>query len=275
MAIAFLVIVILVAGYALMIMPRVTMRPNMENILTDYAHRGLFSNEEGVPENSLAAFKYAIMGGFGIELDLQLTADGEVVVFHDYSLKRMCGEDVKLSSLTLEELRKYTLLDTKYRIPTFREVLELVGGKVPLLVELKGENGNTALCKAAAEMLDLYDGAYSVESFNPLLLRWFKKNRPDVARGQLVTNLMKSKTAGNIFRNFALSAMLTNFISRPDFIAVDEKCLRDLSVLVCTSMFGAKLFVWTVRKKEHFDINKENGDCSIFEGFNPKDTKQS
>ncbi len=274
MAIAFLIIVILVAGYALMIMPRVTMRPNMENILTDYAHRGLFSNEEGVPENSLAAFKYAIMGGFGIELDLQLTADGEVVVFHDYSLKRMCGEDVKLSSLTLEELRKYTLLDTKYRIPTFREVLELVGGKVPLLVELKGENGNTALCKAAAEMLDLYDGAYSVESFNPLLLRWFKKNRPDVARGQLVTNLMKSKTAGNIFRNFALSAMLTNFISRPDFIAVDEKCLRDLSVLICTSMFGAKLFVWTVRKKEHFDINKENGDCSIFEGFNPKDTKQ-
>ena len=106
MAIAFLIIVILAAGYALLVMPRVTMRPDMKRLLTDYAHRGLFSNADGVPENSLAAFEYAVMGGFGIELDLQLTADGEVVVFHDYSLKRMCGEDVKLSSLTLDELKK-------------------------------------------------------------------------------------------------------------------------------------------------------------------------
>ena len=269
MAIAFLIIVILAAGYALLVMPRVTMRPDMKRLLTDYAHRGLFSNAEGVPENSLAAFEYAVMGGFGIELDLQLTADGEVVVFHDYSLKRMCGEDIKLSSLTLDELKKYTLLDTKYRIPTFSEVLELVDGKVPLLIELKGENGDTALCEKAAKMLDLYVGAYSVESFNPLLLRWFKKKRPDVVRGQLVTNLVKAKKEGGFLRNFALSALLTNFLSRPDFIAADEKYLKDFSLWVCRELFGAKLFVWTVTKKEHFEINKENGDCSIFEGFNP------
>ena len=255
--------------YALLVMPRVTMKPDMRRVLTDYAHRGLFDNAEGVPENSLSAFKYAVDRGYGIELDLQLTADGKAVVFHDYTLKRMCGEDVRLSSLTLDELKKYRLLGTGCAIPTFEEVLSLVDGRVPLLVELKGESGNDELCSAVADLLDGYDGAYSVESFNPLLLRWFKKKRPDTIRGQLVTNLVKSKSKGNILRNIMLSGLFANFLSRPDFIAADEKYLRDISVRVCTSLFGARLFVWTVRKKEHFDINRENGDFSIFEGFEP------
>ena len=265
----FLILVIIAMVYALLIMPRVTVKPDMRRVLTDYAHRGLFDNAQGVPENSLLAIKYAVDRGYGIELDLQLTSDGRVVVFHDYTLKRMCGEDVKLSSLTLEELKKYRLLGTDCYIPTFEEVLSLVDGRVPLLVELKGESGDNSLCPAVVALLDLYDGAYSVESFNPLLLRWFKKNRPDTARGQLVTNLIKSKSNGNFFRNFMLSGLLANFLSRPDFIAADEKYLKDFSLWVCRELFGAKLFVWTVTKKEHFEINKENGDCSIFEGFNP------
>lgn len=275
MAIAFLVIVILVMGYAWLIMPRMTVKSDIDKVTVDYAHRGLFSNEEGVPENSHAAFKYAVMGEFGIELDVQLTADGEVVVFHDYDLKRMCGKDVKLSELTLKELREYTLIGTKHTIPTLKEVLKLVNGRVPLLVELKGESGNTAVCSATAEILDGYCGAYCVESFNPLLLRWFKKNRSKVVRGQLVTSLIKNKFAGNVLRNFALSALLTNFLSRPDFIAVDQKCLRDISVRICGGVFGSKIFVWTVTKREHFDINRENGDYSIFEGFNPLDEPDS
>lgn len=269
MAILFIILVICVMTYALLIMPRVTMRPDMSSIMTDYAHRGYFDNSDGVPENSMAAFKYAVLGGFGIELDLQLTADGEVVVFHDYSLKRMCGEDVKLSSLTLAELRGYRLLGTDFGIPTFKEVLKLVDGRVPLLIELKGESKDTSLCLAVSEILDGYKGAYSVESFNPLLLRWFKKNRQEIARGQLVTNLLKSKKGGNFFRNFALTGMLANCLSRPDFIAVDQRYLKSFSVLLCTNLFGTKLFVWTVRKKEHMDINRENGDMSIFEGFDP------
>ena len=269
MAVVFIILVILIMTYALLIMPRVTMRPDMRNITTDYAHRGFFDNSDGVPENSMAAFRYAVLGGFGIELDLQLTADGEVVVFHDYSLKRMCGEDVELSSLTLEAIREYRLLGSNLGIPTFGEVLELVDGKVPLLVELKGESGDTSLCVAVAKILDTYRGAYCVESFNPLLLKWFKKNRPDVIRGQLVTNLFKSKKKGSFIRNLLLTGMLTNCLSSPDFIAVDEKYIKALPVRACTSLFGAKLFVWTVRKKEHFDINRENGDCSIFEGFDP------
>jgi glycerophosphoryl diester phosphodiesterase len=269
MVIAFIIILIIALTYAMLIMPRVTLRPDMSDLLTDYAHRGFFDNDDGVPENSLEAFKYAVLGGFGIELDLQLTKDGKVVVFHDYTLKRMCGRDVKLSSLTLDELRSFNLLGTAYKIPTFKEVLDLVDGRVPLLIELKGESGNTALCPAVDALLDNYRGAYSVESFNPLLLRWYKINRPEVVRGQLVTNLIRDKKGGNFVRNLALSALFTNCLSRPDFIAADQRFLRGLSIRLCTQLFGARLFVWTVRKKEHFDINRENGDLSIFEGFDP------
>jgi glycerophosphoryl diester phosphodiesterase len=207
--------------------------------------------------------------GYGIETDVQLSQDGIPVLFHDYTLTRMCGIDKKVADCTLAELKSYPLAGTEQRIPTLAELLSLIDGKVPLLIELKGESTDTSLCPKAAELLDAYQGVYCVESFNPLLLRWFKKNRPDTVRGQLVTNLIKSKSSGGFFRNFMLSSMLTNFLSRPDFIAADEKYLKDISIRLCASVFGTKMFVWTVCKKEHFDINRENGDFSIFEGFEP------
>lgn len=264
-----LIVIILACVYALLVMPRTTMKPNMNDIACDYAHRGLFDNDGGVPENSLAAFDRAVKGGYGIELDVQLTKDGEIVVFHDYDLKRACGVDVKVSKLTLDELQAYGLFGTEHKIPTLAEVLDFVCGRVPLLVELKGEDKNTELCRLVSTLLSMYDGAYSVESFNPLLLRWFKINRPQVARGQLVTNLLKAKKSG-FFLDLALTHMLLNFLSRPDFIAADEKHLRNASVRACTSLFGVRLFVFTVTTREHFDIIRENGDNSIFEAFDPK-----
>ena len=266
----FMILVIVAMLYALLAMPRVNMRPDMSRQMTDYAHRGLFDNSQGVPENSLSAFRYAVEREYGIELDVQLTADGEVVVFHDYSLKRMCGDEASISSLTLDRLKGYRLIGTSEAIPTLSEVLDLVDGRVPILIELKGEDGNTALCAAVASLLMMYGGTYSVQSFNPLLLRWFKKFRPDTVRGLLYTNFVKSKAEGRFFRNFALSAMLANFLSRPDFIAADERFLRALPIRVCNSVFNTPLFVWTVRKQEHYNINKENGDFSVFEGFDPK-----
>ena len=120
------------------------------SLICPYAHRGLHG--EGVPENSLAAFKKAVENGHGIELDLQLSADGEVMVFHDYTLKRMTGEAGLLSEKTAEELRSLRLAGTDEHIPTLREVLELVDGQVPLLVELKGENLSAALPPKADEI---------------------------------------------------------------------------------------------------------------------------
>ena len=127
-----------------------------------YAHRGLHSlgyldgREGNVPENSLAAFELACQKGFGIELDIQLSRDGVVMVFHDYTLVRMTGCDKKLCELDADELTKLSLAGTDQKIPTFEQVLGLIDGRVPILVELKGEDLNTDLCKKAADMLSKY-----------------------------------------------------------------------------------------------------------------------
>lgn len=267
-AIIFLLLVIFTALYISMIMPRATDQPDMKDILTDYAHRGLF--DKNAPENSIAAFRRAVEKGFGIELDVQLTADGEVVVFHDYTLTRMCGADIKVSELTLEDLKKYRLLGSEYTVPTFREVLELVDGRVPLLVELKGESMSDDLCFPVAKLLAEYDGPFCVESFNPMLLHWFKTHRPEIARGQLVTNLIAERKNGNWFLNLLLSGMLLNFLSRPDFIACDIKHTGGPAYYICAKWFRAKRFYWTVRDEGDFEAIRESEAWSIFERFIPK-----
>lgn len=267
-AIVFLVLLILTVIYVSMIMPRATEKPDMSKVLVDYAHRGLF--DRTVPENSLGAFRRSVEHGFGIELDIQLTADKKVVVFHDYTLKRMCGVDIKLSDLTLAQLREYKLGDSQETIPTLREVLRLVDGRVPLLIELKGENGDDSLCFHAARLLDEYDGPYMVESFNPLLLRWFKIHRPEIVRGQLVTNLLSEKRKGNKLVNLLLSGMLLNFLSRPDVIACDGRHTGGPAYYICAQVFRAKRFYWTVRDRDDFDAIRESEAWSIFERFIPK-----
>lgn len=265
--IVFLVLLILAVVYVSMIMPRATEQPDMSKVLTDYAHRGLFNRE--VPENSLGAFHRAVERGYGIELDIQLTADKRVVVFHDYTLKRMCGEDVKVSQLTLAQLRTYRLAGTDYTIPTLAEVLNTVRGRVPLLIELKGETVDDALCFRAAKLLDEYDGPYLVESFNPFLLRWFKIHRPEIARGQLVTNLLAEKREGNVIVNLVLSGMLLNFLSRPDIIACDARHTGGPAYYICAKLFRAKRFYWTVRDPEDFEAIRQSEAWSIFERFLP------
>ena len=131
----------------------------------------------------------------------------------------MCKEDIKVSSLTYEELSGYTLGQSDEHIPLFSEVLRLVDGRVPLLVELKGEDLNGELCDIAFEHLDLYGGAFCVESFNPILIATVKKKRPSYVRGQLVTKLKKEDTAQPFIIRFLLSHMMLNLLSRPHFIA--------------------------------------------------------
>ncbi len=257
-----------VAVYLGLIMPRCYARPELEPFLTDYAHRGLFHNKD-LPENSIGAFQRAVDHGFAIELDIQLSKDGEVMVFHDYTLDRVCGVKGRLSEKTAAELSELSLLGTDYRVPTLREVLDLVDGRVPLLIELKGEAMNDELCWKVAPMLDAYAGECCVESFNPFLLGWFKQHRPDVARGQLVTNLLKTKKNGNKVLNFALSFLLLNFMSRPDFIACDENYTQSVSHWICRHVFRVPLILWTVRKPENMNLNRKNGHTSIFEGFVP------
>ena len=265
MIVAILVFLLIAAIYVALILPRLINRADMTGIVEDYAHRGL--HNETLPENSLGAFQNAIDNRIGIELDIQLSKDNVPMVFHDASLKRVCDIDAKLCEYTAEELGQIKLLGTDYTIPTFETVLDLVDGRVPLLVEFK--HGNSDLCKIACDMLDNYNGAFCVESFDPTLLMRIKKYRPKYARGQLVTNMFKTNFSKNPFLNFCLTFMLFNFLSRPDFIAFDQKYEKNLSVWFCRKICGVPMFVWTIKNREHYDKYRGRSIYPIFEKFVP------
>lgn len=258
--IAFLVLVIL--WYLLVFIRPIAKEPENKRLLCDYAHRGLHNNE--IPENSLLAFKNAVDNGYGIELDVQLSTDGVVMVFHDYLLKRMTGLDEKLSKLTLEELKFLSLANTDQKIPTFKEVLTLVNGKVPLLVELKGENLDSSLCPKVAELLKEYKGDYCIESFNPLLLKEMRKYLPNAYYGQLYTNVCRDKKKYSIL-NILLTGMAFNFLAKPNFIAYNKETRNSLPVKIATKFYKAPKFVWTVKNSEEIDLAKQNGEYPIFE----------
>ncbi|MBF1029404.1 MAG: glycerophosphodiester phosphodiesterase, partial [Lachnospiraceae bacterium] len=242
--------------YLWMVMPRMWNRPGKEPFMgVLYAHRGLFDHSAGIPENSLAAFRRAVDAGYGIELDVQLTADGVPVVFHDGTLARMvrgkCGEEKgsvaerpkegassadllqtsevpgRVLDYTLKELKQFHLLDSEEKIPTFAEVLDLVNGKVPLIVELKAETLDFSLCEKADALLREYGkkGIYCIESFQPLYVCWFRFRHPEVFRGQLSTSFQDpaSQIGARIF-HFFVKYLLCNFLTRPDFIAYNYRC---------------------------------------------------
>lgn len=240
--------------------------PENARLLCDYAHRGLHDGnvEGGVPENSLQAFEKACEAGFGIELDVQLSRDGVVMVFHDDTLLRMTCVDKKVCELSCEELCALSLAGTDQHIPTFAEVLRLVGGRVPLLVELKGESFDTSLCPKVAELLSGYDGDYCIESFNPLLIREMGKLLPEAYRGLLYTNACRDKKKVTVI-NFAVSLMLLNFLAKPNFIAYNKIDRGSFPVGLTTRFYRAPKFVWTVKGEAEQQEAHSFGECAIFE----------
>ena len=260
-----LIAVILLVYLLILVRPRAKM-PKDSPLLCHYAHRGLHG--DGIPENSLAAFEKACEQGFGIELDIQLSKDGEVMVFHDYTLVRMTGKEGKLCDYTAAELKAMSLKDTNQNIPTFAEVLALVDGRVPILVELKGEDLNAALCPKAAALLRAYKGDYCIESFNPLLIRAMRKELPAVPYGQLYTNVVKDKKKASPL-NILLTLMAFNFLARPDFIAYNHQYRSHFAVKLTTRFYRAARFVWTVREPAHMAQAREMREWSIFEHTRP------
>ncbi len=239
--------------------------PTDKALLCDYAHRGLHGH--GVPENSLAAFARACEAGHGIELDVQLSADGEVMVFHDYTLMRMTGYDQKLCALTAAELSAQKLDGSNEKIPTFAEVLTAVDGRVPLLVELKGESFDVSLCIKVAALLREYPGLYCIESFNPLLLREMKKHLPHAYCGLLYTNVVRDKKKFTVV-NMLLTLMTFNFLCKPNFIAYNQSDRHSLPVRLATRLWRAPRFVWTVRSASSMQSAHKHSEHAIFENRN-------
>ena len=217
----------------------------------ELAHRGLHENP-ALPENSIGAFQAAVDAGFGIELDVQLSNDGVPVVFHDQTLDRVCGISGSTRDYPFEKLATTPLFGQEgVGIPSFADVLKTVGGRVPLLVEIKGEDPDfISTCEKAAALLDAYEGEYWVESFNPLAIAWFKKHRPAVLRGQLAMAYARHDKYKGKPKYFVLQHFLLNFRARPDFIAYRVGDADDRSLARLRRIYRVPVMLWTVKTPE-------------------------
>ena len=263
---------VLAVLYLLAVMPRMTNRADIRPFLGRlYAHRGLHDNASDAPENSLAAFRRAVEKGFGIELDVQLTKDLVPVVFHDFSLKRVCGVDKKVSDLTFAQLQELRLCGSDQKIPSFAQTLELVKGRVPLIIEYKIEALDTRVCELGDRLLSDYPGTYCMESFNPLGVWWYKRHRKEVFRGILSDNYVKNgdRAFPAIFYEI-LHNMLFNFLAKPDFIAYNCKHSRDTSRLICRNLYRAPAVAWTIKSQRELEERRGDFDLFIFDSFVPE-----
>jgi glycerophosphoryl diester phosphodiesterase len=270
MTAVWIVLIVLAACFVLAQMGR-TGHPGLAELKKfRYAHRGLHGN--GVPENSMEAFRLALEQGFGIELDIHLLKDGNLAVIHDASLKRTAGEDVLIEDLSTEDLQNYRLEGTDETIPTFRQVLDLYAGKAPLIIELKAERGNhAALAEAACKAMEGYDGAWCMESFDPRCVHWLKKHRPEVVRGQLAENFLgNTKVKIPWVLKFVLTFQLANFLIRPDFVSYRFSDRKNLSIWLCEHLWRLTCVGWTLRSQTEQTQADEEGWISIFEGYIPQ-----
>lgn len=264
--IALVLFLIVILLYFFLIFPRVGKRRDVLSITPHmFAHRGYHNIERRIPENSMAAFRAAIRKGYGIELDLHLSRDGQLIVFHDYDLRRLCGSPGVVEHMTYDELSRYSLLDTDEKIPLFQDVLSVVNGQVPLLVELKIPTSSLEICQKTYALLENYPGSYMVQSFNSMGLRWFRKHAPSVLRGQLSSHLTTEKTGEPWFLRFIVQNLFCNFIGRPDFISYRQSDLPHPVVLLLKYLFHTPIAVWTLKTWEDLKKGTSRYHIQIFE----------
>lgn len=225
-----------------------------------YAHRGLHG--PGVPENSPSAFAAAIAKGMGIECDIQRSLDGQAMVFHDATLDRLTAEAGPVAERSAEALGKIVLTGSEDTIPTLRELLQQIGGKVPLLIEIKSERRDgrrvRAICLAVRRELEGYPGPHAIMSFDPRVVRWFADHSRLTLRGLVMTEEDDKALPGMIRRRLWL------WHARPDFLAYD---IRDLPSRFAAAQRrrGLPVLTWTVRSAEHVERAAQHADAPIAE----------
>lgn len=229
----------------------------------NYAHRGLHEQDKSIPENSLPAFAAAAELGYGVELDVHITRDGELAVFHDGDLKRACGLEGIIEDLSWDELKGLKLFGTQFGMPLLSQVLETMGENCPVIIELKRGIRNTELCEKTYETMKKYSGKYCVESFDPRIVAWFRHNAPEVLRGQLATDPKEMMKDTSKINSLAVGNLLTNFVARPNFVAYGLG-RKPLIVKLCEKM-GAMKVAWVA----HDDSSEKNNDAVIFEFYRP------
>jgi len=231
------------------------------------AHRGLWS-PAGAPENSLSAFQAACAGGYGIELDVQLTRDGEAVVFHDARLNRMCGVDARVRDCSLAELQAMRLAGSEETIPTLAEALAEVGHRAMVQMELKTPFGEVGpLERRVCEVLIDHNGPTCVIGFNPYSHAWFAEHHPQVLRG-LDSYRWVGKGAEHLApeQRKAFARLEHVEIARPHFLALELEMLPSERADQLRAQ-GMPVIAWTVRSREEWETVAGHCDNFIFEGF--------
>lgn len=238
------------------------------------AHRGLHSASSAagssagtVPENTVAAFEAAIGAGFAIELDVQLSADDQAVVYHDRDLFRLCGSPDPVRSRTVDQLRDYRISGTDQYPPSLVETLDYIDGRVPVLVEIKAGLQRNLRAAAAFAALRDYQGEVAVQSFDPFIVAWFRRNSPSTLRGQLSGSLDDAHNLNPLSRTM-MRNLGFNPVSRPHFVGYEYEFLSPLRARLITQRWP--LLVWTITSQADLDRVGELGGNGIFEGFIPR-----
>ena len=235
----------------------------------NYAHRGLHG--DGAAENSMTAFRLAVENGYGMEFDLHLLKDGNLGVMHDSLLNRTTGQAGRIEDLYTQDLKNYRLENTEDTIPQFADVLTLVDGKVPLIIELKPEDGNHAkLAETACKMLEGYKGVFCIESFDPMVVADVRELRPGICRGQLAENFLKDKGTLDPVRSVLATGLIGNALAKPDFIAFKFEDRSCISNALCLKLWGIQGVAWTIRSKHDLLTAEAEGLIPIFEKFDPE-----
>lgn len=217
------------------------------------AHRGLWNDVN--PENSLGAYKRCIDKNVPIELDVQILKDGTLICFHDNNTFRMTGEDLILKEVSYDDIKNLKLKDTKYGIPKFSDVLEIVDGKVLLDIEIKGNGKDFRICHEICKYLDRYKGDFLIKSFNPMYMIWFRIYRSDYLMGLLIPNL------SNQNRFSVLKYIFLMLFVKPDFIAIDYRNLSNKKIDRLRKC-GVSILIFTLKER---DLKKYKGVGYIYE----------
>ena len=263
---AVMLLFLLAAAAVFLTATRLRKRPLTGLTGYDYAHRGLWGG--AIPENSLPAFRAAAEAGYGIELDVQLTADRQLLVFHDDSLERMCHVARDIRECSLADLRELRLAGTDEHIPSFADALAAVDGRVPLIVEIKSCKRISLLCELADRQMRAYHGPCCVESFDPRAVRWFRRHHPEMIRGQLAFGLTRDLYQKRTLNRF-LASMTGNTFGRPDFIAFDIRTADSRPFRFVKRLFRPWTVAWTVSDQQTMNSLRSEWDLQIFEGFRP------
>lgn len=236
------------------------------------AHRGLHDAANGVIENTASAFKAAIDGGFAIETDLQISGDSEAMVHHDFALGRLTLGTRQLAAMTAAGLKEVPFKDTADRMLTLGELCDLVGGRTPLVIELKSRfDGDLRLARRTADVLMSYTGPVAVMSFDPAVVASLRKFASGLPRGIVAERYYKDSEwyAMSARQKRSMAFLLHGFRTRPHFVAYHIKNLPSPAPLIARYMFGLPLLTWTVRSEEDRKRASRWANQMIFEGFRP------